>query len=231
MMGFNTIPANPFPPSSDKAGGAEYTLPTASADTLGGVKVGSGLTIDGNGVLSGTAYTLPTASADTLGGVKVGANLSIDENGVLSGTAYTLPTASVETLGGVKVGSGLTIADGVLSANSGITVKQKKYTGTGNASNVIDFDNETPLIILGIVPDPDETLITSNYEFVGEIPWGNKVALSYWSTQSGGEPTTGNGGTNLVRVAYNQNEITVTGSSAVAVSNYEGQKYVVNYLA
>lgn len=33
-------------------GGGSYTLPTASADTLGGVKVGSGLAIDSAGVLS-----------------------------------------------------------------------------------------------------------------------------------------------------------------------------------
>ena len=33
-------------------GGGSYTLPVASQSTLGGVKVGSGLTIDGNGVLS-----------------------------------------------------------------------------------------------------------------------------------------------------------------------------------
>lgn len=33
-------------------GGGSYTLPTASADTLGGVKVGSGLAIDSDGVLS-----------------------------------------------------------------------------------------------------------------------------------------------------------------------------------
>ncbi len=65
---------------------AAYALPTASADTLGGVKVGENLTIDEDGVLSaGTPYALPTASADTLGGVKVGANLSIAD-GVLSAT-------------------------------------------------------------------------------------------------------------------------------------------------
>lgn len=35
-----------------EAAGGSYTLPIASASTLGGVKVGSGLSIDGNGVLS-----------------------------------------------------------------------------------------------------------------------------------------------------------------------------------
>lgn len=58
-----------------------YVLPTAASDTLGGVKVGSGLAIN-NGVLSND-YSLPTASASTLGGVKVGSGLSIAD-GVLS---------------------------------------------------------------------------------------------------------------------------------------------------
>lgn len=67
------------------SGGGSYTLPTASAETKGGVKVGSGLTMDGETLknTNPTPFTLPTASAETLGGVKVGSGLSIDE-GVLS---------------------------------------------------------------------------------------------------------------------------------------------------
>ena len=100
----------------------DYSLPVAGADTLGGVKVGSGLSIDENGVLSGDgeSYELPVAAADTLGGVKVGSGLSIDANGVLSGDSYSLPVAGANTLGGIKVGSGLSIdANGVLSAGGG----------------------------------------------------------------------------------------------------------------
>ena len=65
-----------------------YTLPTAAAGTLGGIKVGANLTIDVNGVLSAVQgnYTLPTADATTLGGIKVGSGLSIDGNGVLTAT-------------------------------------------------------------------------------------------------------------------------------------------------
>ena len=37
-----------------------YTLPTAASNTLGGVKVGSNLTIDGNGVLNVGAIALTT---------------------------------------------------------------------------------------------------------------------------------------------------------------------------
>ena len=50
-------------------------IPIASTDTLGGVKIGSRLSIDANGVLSAdeqsSSYTLPVASTSTLGGVKV----------------------------------------------------------------------------------------------------------------------------------------------------------------
>lgn len=89
------MPANPDPytmyiiDGSGGGGGGSYTLPIASASTLGGVKVGTGLSIDSTtGVLSatgGSSYTLPTASASTLGGVKVGDGLSINSStGVLT---------------------------------------------------------------------------------------------------------------------------------------------------
>ena len=45
-------------------GGGSYQLPTASADTLGGVKVGSGLSI-ANGVLSANGVTPATHQADS----------------------------------------------------------------------------------------------------------------------------------------------------------------------
>ena len=64
--------------------GGSYVLPEASANTLGGIKVGANLTIN-EGVLSTHApYELPTASNQTLGGVKVGNGLSMDANGTLS---------------------------------------------------------------------------------------------------------------------------------------------------
>ena len=45
-------------------GGGSYTLPTATADKLGGIKVGSGLTIT-DGVLSATGITPAEAQADS----------------------------------------------------------------------------------------------------------------------------------------------------------------------
>jgi len=46
-------------------GGSGYVLPTASASVLGGVKVGTGLAIDGSGVLSNTV-TIPSKAFQTL---------------------------------------------------------------------------------------------------------------------------------------------------------------------
>ena len=78
-------------------------LPVASAETLGGVKVGTNLTIDENGVLSADNQTPGVASADTAGVVKVGTNLTIDENGVLSADNQTPYAATTEAAGIMKM--------------------------------------------------------------------------------------------------------------------------------
>lgn len=62
-----------------------YHLPIASDTTLGGIKVGTNLTIENDGTLNAesTEYQLPTATSSTLGGIKVGNGLTID-NQILS---------------------------------------------------------------------------------------------------------------------------------------------------
>ena len=72
--------------------GGSYILPTASADTKGGVKIGSGLTMTGE-VLS--ADGIPTASAETKGGVKIGSGLTMTEE-VLSADAQVPAHTSAE---------------------------------------------------------------------------------------------------------------------------------------
>lgn len=99
------------------------SLSPATTTTLGSIIVGSGLSVDGAGVLSNTnatPYSLPIASITQLGGIKVGNGLSIDGTGQLSAT-YTLPTASTVQLGGVKIdGSSIVInSNGVISAVGG----------------------------------------------------------------------------------------------------------------
>lgn len=92
------------------SGGSNYTLPTASNSTLGGVKVGSGLTINTSGVLSAdvTASTL-TAYAkitDLSAVAKTGSYNDLTNKPTIP-AAYTLPNATSSTLGGVKVGSNI----------------------------------------------------------------------------------------------------------------------------
>lgn len=107
--------------------GGDYILPPASATTLGGVKIGSGISVTADGVISangggGAPYELPAATADTLGGIKVGDNLTITPDGKLSANAgaYQLPVATSAILGGVKVGDGLNVTqDGTISVTAG----------------------------------------------------------------------------------------------------------------
>ncbi len=82
------LPSELTPEGKIKNAASPYVLPIASANTLGGVKVGNGLSIT-DGVLSADGYTLPAASDETLGGVKVGEGLSIDD-GVLSASGGAL---------------------------------------------------------------------------------------------------------------------------------------------
>lgn len=73
---------------------AAYTLPTASASVLGGIKVGTGLAIAGDGKLSVSySYTLTAATASALGGVKGFANLTVDAAGALSLTSGNVTAA------------------------------------------------------------------------------------------------------------------------------------------
>ena len=79
-------------------GGGSYTLPTASADTLGGVKVGSGLTIT-DGVLSANGITPAAYQADSEASTV--AALKTEFNTLLAALrAAGLMAAAAETPGG-----------------------------------------------------------------------------------------------------------------------------------
>lgn len=78
--------------------GGSYELPIASSNTLGGIKVGSGLSINSStGVLSADAQALQPATRSRLGGVKVGNGLSVANDGTLSANVQSL---NFEDIGG-----------------------------------------------------------------------------------------------------------------------------------
>lgn len=99
------------------------SLPVASTSTLGGVKIGSGLTVAEDGTISAAAaYTLPTASSSVKGGIKVGTGLTMSSetlnhsNSVTAKTAYgsTATTASAD-------GGSITVTDIKYDAQGHIT--------------------------------------------------------------------------------------------------------------
>jgi hypothetical protein len=73
---------------------AAYTLPTASGSVTGGVRIGSGISIDANGVISASVgYTLPAATSSTLGGCIVGTGISVSSGTISVSYGTTAGTA------------------------------------------------------------------------------------------------------------------------------------------
>ena len=149
--------------------GEGYTLPPASATTLGGVKIGSGISVTADGVISangggGAPYELPAATTTTLGGIKVGDNLTITPDGKLSANAgaYQLPVATSATLGGVKGGTPLSIAsDGKL----GLVIRTSGTNGNGLSvgNNGLQLEIATTEHIGGVlVTDPTTCAVAVN---------------------------------------------------------------------
>lgn len=121
------------------SGGSNYTLPTASSSTLGGVKIGSGLTINTSGVVSAdvTASTLTAyAKITDLSAVAKSGSYNDLSNKPTIPAAYTLPNATSSTLGGVKVGSNISVSNGTISVTKSNVTSALGYTPatTNNAS-------------------------------------------------------------------------------------------------
>lgn len=106
--------------------GSSYTLPLASNNTRGGIKLSSS-------TQGGTPNGITTTSGRTYA-VQVNSSEQAVVNVPWTDTTYTLPTASASTLGGVKVGSGLSISNGVLSTSGGDV---KIYETTLNFEDII----------------------------------------------------------------------------------------------
>lgn len=103
-------------------GGGGYVLPIASADTLGGVKVGDNLSIDANGVLSASG-----------GGGSV--------TGELTSTDYDYPAGSPDGVALWRLPIGMYVA---LESIKIYLTANKSDTGTGVVLSLIHRNNGTP---------------------------------------------------------------------------------------
>ena len=139
------------------------SVPIASASTLGIIKVGTNLSISGDGTLSsnyinttysdgngiklvGTQFSMEVSvngSGNTITDITQTADgISITKANVVN---YTLPTATASVLGGIKVGSNLSIdGNGVLSATNTVTT----YTA-GNGLTLSDTTFSLPITTNG----------------------------------------------------------------------------------
>lgn len=126
-----------------------YTLPTATSSTLGGVKIGSNITVS-SGTISltkanvtnalgytppttDTKYTLPTATSSTLGGVKIGSNItvssgtiSLTKTNVTSALGYTPPTTDTK----------YTLPTATQSTLGGVKLSNSTSSNSGESSGV-----------------------------------------------------------------------------------------------
>ena len=103
------------------AGAAAYSLPAASANTLGGVKIGSGLSIDGSGVVSASGAT----------------NLA-------STTASTTIVITSSTGNNATIAAATTSAAGVM-----IAADKSKLDGIEASANVTDTANVVAALTAG----------------------------------------------------------------------------------
>ena len=126
-------------------GGGGGQLTPATADTLGGIKIGAGLSVTEDGTASVNfppapePYTLPKATAETLGGVKVGSGLSMNaETGVLSNSNPAVNYSTTEQKTGQKWIDGKDIYLKVFNLESPLSLTSQAWTDSGFDGTGID---------------------------------------------------------------------------------------------
>ena len=104
---------------------ADYILPTATANTLGGVKIGDNINIDSTGHIS-----VPVATQSSVGLVKVGTGLAVSDDGTLTATGtYDLPEATKTTLGGVYIDDELSTTSTHPVQNAVVSLELQELSG------------------------------------------------------------------------------------------------------
>ena len=152
-----------------EVGGNDYTLPVATSSTLGGVTIGSNISVS-NGKISLTksnvtsalgytplqSYTLPTASSSTLGGVKTTSTVTSTSGltacPIIGGVPYYKDTNNTYTLssfGITATSTELNYCDGVTSNIQ--TQLNGKLNSSANASSASKLATARTISLSGAV--------------------------------------------------------------------------------
>jgi phage-related tail fiber protein len=202
------------PPASG-GGGGSYVLPAATNLTLGGIKVGAGLSVAIDGTLSVTSGGTTTLTGDVTGSGNGTVSTSLSTTGVTAGT-YTKVT--VDTKGRVSVGAqlagsdvttalgytpynGSTNPNGFLTTNQSIAVTGDA-TGTGSTAITLALANS------GVTAG---TYTKVTVDAKGRVTVGAALASSDVTTALGYTPY--NGSTNPNGFLTTNQSITVSGDA------------------
>jgi len=155
-----------------------YTLPTATDTILGGVKIGSNISINAGVIsvaapFSGSYSDLSNKPALFSGSytdltnkptIPTDINQLTDASGLLGqggGTGdYTLPTATNTVLGGVKIGSNISINAGVISVAAPFSGSYADLTNKPTIPSITGLATETYVTTRGYLTAVDYSIIT-----------------------------------------------------------------------
>lgn len=120
----------------------QYKLPAATAESLGGVKVGTGLAIDAEGVLS-----VPVVEANGLALTNDGISLALAS----SSAAGALSSELFEKLSNIEIGAQANVIDGILLAGTEATIQGKKvsipFASTTNVGLVLGSTDDNKISV------------------------------------------------------------------------------------
>jgi len=146
-------------------------LAQASSIQLGGVKIGSGISIAGDGTISAAVYSLPTATTSALGGVKVDGSTVVINSGTISATR---PLATSSTQGEVIIP--VVATSGLILGTGGTAGQVSLATASSSQLGGVIVDNSTIVINSGIISVP---LFSAN-----KIAIGNSAGLTSQGTNA-----------------------------------------------
>lgn len=167
----------------------EYTLPIASSSTLGGIKVGSGLSIDSStGVLtaSGTSVTIDTAMSDSSTNPVQNKVIKAYSDGLIA----ALDGGTIGTPGTGKTVSSVSQTDGNISIGfSNISITKSQVSdfshSHGNITSEGDITATAPTIANGdqlVINDNSASKITNGPTFDGSTTTKALSQKGTWET-------------------------------------------------